>query len=344
MWLAIVDNKIMSRKTIPELELINQLKEEIGHIAHFEIIGESQEENLRLPIHKITFGSTDPSSPVLGLVGGVHGLERIGSQVTIALLNSFSQLYQWDETLRRNLQKIRVFFIPVVNPIGILKKRRSNPNGVDIMRNAPIDAEDNVPSFLGGHRVSNLLPWYRGQGTEPETLALITQVKKEIEHAPVALTVDFHSGFGFQDQIWFPYAKTRKPFADLGYFESFISLMNKTYPNHFYKVEPQAYLTHGDVWDYLYDWKKKIGPAESVFLPMCLEMGSWMWVKKNPLQIFTPEGAYNPVKTHRYQRTLRRHNTFFEFLIRALYSPQSWYPLAPEQLENHRRQAIKKWY
>lgn len=334
----------MSRKTIPELELINQLKEDLGHIARFEIIGESQEENLRMPIHKITFGSSDPKAPVLGLIGGVHGLERIGSQVTIALLNSFSQLYQWDETIRHNLEKIRVFFIPCVNPIGILKKRRSNPNGVDIMRNAPVDAEEQVPSFLGGHRISNLLPWYRGEHMESETKALIDHVKKEIEHASVAVTVDFHSGFGFQDQIWFPYAKTRKPFADLGYFDAFISLMNRTYPNHFYKVEPQAYLTHGDVWDYLYDWKKSLNQQESVFLPMCLEMGSWMWVKKNPLQIFTPEGAYNPVKTHRYRRALRRHNTFFEFLIRALYSPESWHSLTPEALEQHRKLAIEKWY
>lgn len=334
----------MSRKTIPELELIQQLKEELKGIARFEIIGESQDENLRMPIHKISFGSEDPTAPTLGLIGGVHGLERIGSQVNLALLHSLSQLYQWDETIRHNLQKIRVFFIPIVNPIGILKKRRSNPNGVDIMRNGPIDAEDKVPTFLGGHRISNRLPWFRGDHIEPETLALLTHVKKEIEHAKVAVTVDFHSGFGFQDQIWFPYAKTRKPFGDLGYFDSFISLMNKTYPNHFYKIEPQAYLTHGDVWDYLYDWKKSLNQTESVYLPLCLEMGSWMWVKKNPMQLFTADGAYNPVKTHRYKRALRRHNTFFEFLIRALYSPQSWYPKSADELALHRGLAMEKWY
>ena len=106
---------------------------------------------------------------------------------------------------------------------------------------------------------------------------------------------------------------------------------------------PQAYLTHGDVWDYLYDWNRK-RPDSGLFLPLCLEMGSWMWIKKNPMQIFSAEGAYNPVKTHRYKRALRRHNTFFEFLIRSLYSTQSWSQLNKEQQDKHFQQALDLWY
>lgn len=333
----------MIRNKLPELELIENIKEKIHEFAKVEVIGESQEENLRLPIHKITFGSSDPSAPVLGLVGGVHGLERIGSQVCIALLHSLSQLYLWDDSIKKSLENIRVFFIPVINPIGILKKRRSNPRGVDIMRNAPIEADDKVPLFLGGQRISNQLPWFRGNQLEPETSALITAVQKEIEHSKVSIVVDFHSGFGFQDQIWFPYAKTRTPIKDISYVHALINLMNLTYPNHFYKIGPQAYLTHGDVWDYLYDWNKK-NTHGGLFLPLCLEMGSWMWVKKNPMQIFSAEGPYNPVKTHRYKRALRRHNTFFEFLIRSLYSSQSWSQLSGEQNEKHFKQAMELWY
>lgn len=334
----------MIRNKLPELELIENLKDKIQDFAKIEIIGESQEDNLRLPIHKITFGNPDPSAPVLGLVGGVHGLERIGSQVCIALLHSLSQLYLWDDSIKKSLEKIRVFFIPVVNPIGILKKRRSNPRGIDIMRNAPIEADDKVPMFLGGQRISNLLPWYRGFNLEPETKALIDAVQGEIAQSKVSIVVDFHSGFGFQDQIWFPYAKSRNPIQDIPYVHALTNLLNLTYPNHFYKVGPQAYLTHGDVWDYLYDWNIKRTEPAGLFLPLCLEMGSWMWVKKNPMQIFSAEGPYNPVKTHRYKRALRRHNTFFEFLIRSLYSTQSWSQLNKEQQEKHFQQAMELWY
>ncbi|MCK6596923.1 MAG: zinc carboxypeptidase, partial [Bdellovibrionaceae bacterium] len=249
----------------------------------------------------------------------------------------------WDDSVKKNLEKIRVFFIPTINPIGILKKRRSNPNGVDIMRNAPTEADNNVPFLLGGQRISNKLPWFRGYRLEAETKALIDAVQKEIDQSKVSIVVDFHSGFGFQDQIWFPYAKSKEPIQDISYVHSLTNLMNITYPNHFYQIGPQAYLTHGDVWDYLYDWNKK-RKSSGLFLPLCLEMGSWMWVKKNPMQIFSVEGAYNPVKTHRYKRALRRHNTFFEFLMRSLYSSQSWVDLTEEQLQRHQRQAMELWY
>ena len=43
------------------------------------------------------------------------------------------------------------------------------------------------------------------------------------------------------------------------------------------------------------------------FLPLTLEMGSWLWVKKNPRQLFSRHGIFNPLIEHRQQRVLRRH-------------------------------------
>jgi len=77
---------------------------------------------------------------------------------------------------------------------------------------------------------------------------------------------------------------------------------------------------------------------------LCLEMGSWTWVKKNPLQIFNIQGHFNPMKNHRMKRTLRRHNTFFEFLVRASLSPQAWAQQNPEQRLKHETLARELWY
>ena len=53
-------------------------------------------------------------------------------------------------------------------------------------------------------------------------------------------------------------------------------------------------------------------------------MGSWIWVKKNPLQLFTKTGLFNPMKQHRMNRTLRRHVPLFDFLVHGLISHQVW--------------------
>lgn len=331
---------------LTEIETIEKLKSQLAGMARFQVLGESQDHNTKLPIYKIDIGNPDPKAPVLGLIGGVHGLERIGAQVCIALLSSFSNLMLWDKNTQKLLEQIRIFFIPTVNPIGILKRQRSNPNGIDIMRNAPVEAEGEIPFLLGGHRISPKLPWYRGDRPEMEieTKLLIQAVQSEIEKSSVAITVDFHSGFGLQDQIWFPYAKTREPLPDLGKLSAFFALMENTYPHHFYKIETQAYLTHGDVWDYLYDWKRLQRNENHTYLPFCLEMGSWNWVKKNPLQILNLEGPFNPIKSHRHKRILRRHNTLFEFLLRAVTSNESWTQLTEEEKLKHETRGREIWY
>lgn len=333
---------------LPEIQQVEKIIRELGPLVRSEIMCYSEKGDLRLPIHKLSFGSEDPSAPTVVFVGGVHGLERIGSQVCLSLLHSFSELILWDQSLRHSLKSLRLVFIPVVNPIGILLRTRSNPRGVDLMRNAPVEAES-PPRLLGGQRYSPKLPWYRGEAgasMEVEAQALVEGLQREMFHSKLAISVDFHSGFGWQDQIWFPYAKTLKPYPGLSVAHAFKDLFDRTYPNHFYRVEPQAlnYTTHGDLWDFLYDQYTEKGPKEGVYLPLCLEMGSWMWVKKNPLQLFNLQGYFNPTKSHRMKRTLRRHNTFFDFALRAALSPQSWAYLSEEQRLKHESLAKDLWY
>ncbi len=293
----------------------------------------------------MSFGSKAPDAPVLGLFGGVHGLERIGAQVVLSLLKSFSELMLWDESTQRALEKIRIVFFPMINPIGILNKTRCNPQGIDLMRNAPVDAEGETNFLLGGHRISEKLPWYRGPGPlAPEAEALVRFCEQQFFSSPAVITMDFHSGFGVQDQIWFPYAKTSKPFPDLAAMAALAENFERTHPHHFYRIEPQAlnYTTHGDLWDYLYDTYRQKNPG--TYLSLTLEMGSWMWVRKNPLQLFSSLGPFNPIKPHRHKRILRRHMTLFDFLIRSTLSHQSWSGLNPEQRNKFQERAFEKWY
>jgi len=116
----------------------------------------------RFPVHAVMLGNPSPEIPAVGFFGGVHGLERIGAEVVIAYLRSLVMRLQWDSVLQRQLESVRLVFMPLVNPGGVWRGTRANPNGVDLMRNAPLEATERVPFLIGGQRISAGLPWYRG--------------------------------------------------------------------------------------------------------------------------------------------------------------------------------------
>jgi hypothetical protein len=107
--------------------------------------------------------------------------------------------------------------------------------------------------------------------------------------------------------------------------------------------EPQSlqYLTHGDLWDYLY--LQSTSEPGRFFMPLTLEMGSWLWIKKNPRQLFNRYGIFNPLIAHRQQRVMRRHIGLLDFLVRAAASHHRWLP-ATSIRDDHRQQALFRWY
>ena len=108
------------------------------------------------PIVTATLGSADPEAPAIGFFGGVHGLERIGTQLILDYMRALLRRLEWDDLLSEQLRAIRLVFMPIVNPGGMWARTRSNPNGVDLMRNAPQSAEGRVPFLAGGQRIGPL--------------------------------------------------------------------------------------------------------------------------------------------------------------------------------------------
>ena len=315
--------------------------EELAMIAH---------RDLKLPLLSFEFGSKDPNAPVFFLTGGVHGLERIGTRVIISYLKTLTHLANWDSSTRDLLSRVRFSIIPIVNPVGMYLGRRSNGNGVDLMRNAPVEADPGSKvGIAGGHRISNRLPWYRGHAgadMEAENKAVVKYFEESFAKSKSIIGLDVHSGFGSVDRLWFPYARTAKPFPNLSEVFQLTSLLDRVYPHHIYQVEPQAdsYTTHGDVWDYLYDRRRTANG--SIFLPMTLELGSWLWIKKNPRQLFSILGIFNPLLPHRTSRILRRHLHLLDFLLRASASPEVWSLShgAHRDPEEVQRMARARWY
>ncbi|WAJ69118.1 M14 family zinc carboxypeptidase [Catenovulum adriaticum] len=330
---------------LPELKQIEYLIDTSnGHLSH-EIISHVTYQDINLPIYALKLGASDANLPCLCFVGGVHGLERIGTQVILAFLESLLGRLSWDLSLNDLLKHLTILFIPLVNPVGVALHKRSNGNGVDLMRNAPIESTEATSFLVGGHRISSSLPWYRGKyglKCETETLALTNYIQQHCFNRKFSVVLDCHSGFGLHDRIWFPYAKSKlKPIHHIGEMYHIRDLLFQAYPYQNYIFEPQSlhYLCHGDIWDFLYDESLKLN---TIFLPLTLEMGSWRWVRKNPAQLLKSLGLFHPIKPHRVKRVLRSHLVLMEFLMRLTVSYESW--LDDGKSFNMAQKATQLWY
>lgn len=330
---------------LPELRLLDELAEQGAPHVERHHLCDVETGAQRFPIVALTLGNPNPDVPAVGFFGGVHGLERIGAEVVIAYLASLVSRLRWDSTLHRQLESLRIVFLPLVNPGGWWRGTRANPRGVDLMRNAPVQAV-NAPPLVGGQRISASLPWYRGEEGAPmevEGRALCELVERELLSRRQAITVDCHSGFGLRDRIWFPFAHTARPIPHLPEMHALAELLDQTHAQHRYVFEPQSrqYLTHGDLWDHLY--LRACDEPQRVLLPLTLELGSWLWVKKNPRQLFSRLGLFNPLIGHRQQRVLRSHVLWLDFVTRAAASMDRWLPDAARR-DWHRERALDRWY
>ncbi len=319
-----------------QLQNVEQLAHRIANLCQIRIENRIPFRGKELPIYSFAFGDSSKDLPVIALVGGIHGIEVIGTQVVLSFMESITELMRWDESWHELLKKVRLLFYPIANPGGMMGRTRSNPQGVDLMRNSPVEAKELSSAFvMGGHRLSPMLPWYRGEAGKPmelEAQTLCRYVEKEVWPAPFSVVLDVHSGFGVSDRVWFPFASSRTVFPNVAEIFRLKNMLDLSFQHHIYRIEPQnvQYRTHGDLWDHMYFQFQNHNPM-GTFLPLCLELGSWNWVKKNPGQLLSGIGIFNPMLPHRQARTLRRHHTFLDFLVRAVASYRGWQPNAKER-------------
>jgi hypothetical protein len=333
-------------KRLTELLSVEQLCRQAGNLIKTRTEALIEVDGFILPVVSLCIGNPDTAKHCLLLTAGIHGVERIGSQVLLAWLESVVERCRWDSHWRAQFDEhIAIVAVPIVNPGGMLRDSRCNPNGVDLNRHAPIEAEDKVPFLVGGQRLSAKIPWYRGRREAPyetEFIALQNVINRHCKPGSTRILVDFHSGFGFQDHIWIPYAFRRQPIDDIGSYVALKLLWERNFPHHNYIFGPQAmhYLSHGDIWDFFHQHCRAEG---SCLLPLTLELGSWLWVKKHPQQLFSFAGLFNPTVPHRHARVLRGHLLLMDFLLAATRNIDQWQPHG-EQEREMQQIAQSLWY
>ncbi|HYY62432.1 MAG TPA: M14 family zinc carboxypeptidase, partial [Burkholderiales bacterium] len=147
---------------IAELDELQRIVDASRGRLEASAVAQVADGELRYPLYALRLGTSAPQAPAVGFFGGVHGLERVGTHVVLSFLASLIARLERDESFERLLAEVRLVFMPLVNPVGMRRHTRSNANGVDLMRNAPLESREHVAFLVGGQRVTRWLPWYRG--------------------------------------------------------------------------------------------------------------------------------------------------------------------------------------
>ena len=135
--------ELLETPPLPEFQDQLRLISELGQHARVELLSHVACRGHQLPIYGITITQCpDPNAPTFALIGGVHGLETIGTSVILAYLRTLNQYLKWDDLQQDLLKKVKLVFLPLLNPAGAYLGQRSNGNGVDLMRNGPLESDE----------------------------------------------------------------------------------------------------------------------------------------------------------------------------------------------------------
>jgi len=315
--------KFQMVKEPQELIQLKRLEKNFGDIVIMEEIGEVAYKGYRTPINAFFIShKPKPELPTIAFFSCFHGVEWIGSRVLVNFIEHLVREIKWDEDIKSLTEKVNICGIPIVNPIGRIEGYRSNGNGIDLMRNAPVVSEDALP-LLGGQRISRHLPWYMGEGLEKENEIVVKFLNDYVFPSNFKMTIDIHSAFLRGSRIWIPYASGKKLRSkEAAIFRQVRKTLNGIYKYNPYKYEKQehVYKTHGDFWDYNFDRHNDLYPG--TYLPLTLEISSWDWTMKNFLKHWSLESLFSPDSRKESNAEYIKHIMVFDFLIRFLKNYQ----------------------
>ncbi len=324
---------------LPGLRRLNRYERRIMRIpaksrhARIRQVGFSRrtKDGFRFPLYALEFGKAAAlrRGPAV-LTAGVHGLETIGIHVVLDFLESALDKKSPDYMADLAGGDLGLVCMPIVNPGGVVLKRRSNPAGTDLMRNSGVDGESPLP-FFGGHALTPRLPYFRGRTLEPESRALMRFLRACLTTTnsagngtngkPCVIPVlDVHSGFGIGTQVWWPYAGKKEASPDDALFRELAERLRDELGHGRYHFGPQNadYRVNGDLWDRIYDAHRLERTSDgggNALLPFTLEIGTWKDVRESPKRLFDRRKLFNPNGKHK-KIVRTSHRAFLRDFVR----------------------------
>src|ERR1700760_1347824 len=86
-----------------EYEELKAILEASSAIFEIRNVCETRVRGRTFRVFTASIGSTDPLAPAIGFFGGIHGLERIGSQLVLAFMRALLARPVWDGLVVRQI-------------------------------------------------------------------------------------------------------------------------------------------------------------------------------------------------------------------------------------------------
>ena len=94
---------------LPELQQLEMLLKDYPRQLSAETLCAVAFQRHTFPVYALSLGSQAKDIPTVVFVGGIHGLERIGTQVVLAFLETLLARLRWDLTLEAH-EQVRIVF------------------------------------------------------------------------------------------------------------------------------------------------------------------------------------------------------------------------------------------
>ena len=197
-------------------------------LASIEQYGSSM-ENRPLIALKLTSGSPQNSKPAILLTASTHGDELITVEVLFGLLDSLVSNYGSDTRLSKLIEQYEIYFVPVVNPDGYVRRERY-ANGIDPNRD---------------------YPW--PEDADHRSNPCISAIMKFYESHHIKASIDFHAS---GELIMYPWAYTYDslPSLEENIFDKVTARMAEFNGYTHGQISKVIYVAQGSSADY-YHWK-----------------------------------------------------------------------------------------
>ncbi|MEW5945286.1 MAG: M14 family zinc carboxypeptidase [bacterium] len=232
-------------------------------------------------IRAVGIGDTGSGLPGVLYLSGVHGIEFIGVETSVALMRWFARGNDRGRA-ERILAGCAPWFVPVLNVDAYERNAeslrrwrvafsRTNANGVDLNRNYPYGFHARGRGLFTGSG-AKISPFYRGPAplSEPESIALDGFVRR----GNFKVSASLHS---FGRLIGYPYCCKPERARDHDLLQGLALEMRGRQKYSAYRVSQEYFFipTSGDTNDWLYE--------EHGILPFLVEIGGLNLKFWNPL-------------------------------------------------------------